>query len=129
MSDHKNINIGSNNNTNVIETRIIYTKGGGETEQKFTCEKCKKNFSSQQTLKTHTLTTNCVKDYSVIINNKCDYCSKDFSSKQMLTYHQNNCVDKKLHHLTNHLTSSYEAKIKLLEDQILSLSIKNTKTS
>jgi hypothetical protein len=112
MSNNKNVNINSNNNNNVIETGGILCSDDDD-DKKLKCEKCGRSFSSAQSLKTHSLTTNCVKEV-VSLSHRCEFCSKDFSSKQMMCYHQNNCVEKKIHHLT----VDYEAKIKLLEDKI-----------
>lgn len=107
-----NINIHSDNNTNSVGSNIY------NFVEKITCTKCNKLFTSQQTLKTHLLTINCVKE-NINITNECLFCKKEFSSKQMLIYHDNICIHKKL----NILTIEYENKIKNLEDQILHLKI------
>jgi len=110
-------NIHSDNNTTSIgSSDIIYNFV--PIVEKITCTKCSKIFTSQQTLKTHLLTTNCVKK-NINITNECLFCKKEFSSKQMLIYHDNICIHKKL----NILIIDYESKIKDLEEQILHLKI------
>jgi len=109
-------NVGSNNNTNTIDMNHLYNNHN-KTGEKNICHKCKKTFSSSQSLKTHLLTSlKCSKEKNEI-SNKCEYCDKEFSSKQMFIYHDNVCVHKKISVLTN----AYENKIKQLEDQLESM--------
>jgi hypothetical protein len=118
-------NVRSNNNTNTIDmNHHINNNNNIETDSVNSsneCPKCKKRFSSSQSLKTHLLTTlKCLKEKNEI-SNKCEYCDKQFSSKQMFIYHDNVCVHKKLAILTN----TYENKIKQLEEQLSSMKEKS----
>lgn len=121
-------NVGSNNNTNIIDMNLFnnntdadFRTDNTDANEKFICDKCNKTFASSQTLRTHLLTTiNCIKEKNKILK-KCEYCDKEFSSKQMFVYHDNVCVQKKISILTN----TYENKIKQLEEQLLYLKEKS----
>jgi len=115
MSDrNSNVNIHSDNNSNNIGT-TIYNFGQTHTDDVIKCEKCNKIFATAQTLKTHSLTINCVKENNT--STRCEYCDKDFSSKQMLTYHNNVCINRKI----SLLKIDYESTIKQLQQELSSL--------
>ena len=115
MSDrNSNVNIHSDNNTNNIGATIY---NFGEIPTVIKCEKCNKIFATSQTLKTHLMTINCVKETNM--SNKCMFCDKEFSSKQMLAYHNNVCTNKKI----SLIATEYENKIKQLEEELRMLKI------
>lgn len=103
-----NKNTNSSNNISIIENKL--------DNLDISCSKCNKIFSSSQSLKLHTKTSDCSK----IIEPKhkiCEYCGKTYSTKQMLKYHLDSCVEKKIFIIKD----KYESEINILKEEIFKL--------
>jgi hypothetical protein len=124
---------------NKIETMIKEVKENDEfelnidnnihievTSSSFTCEHCKKNYSSVSSLNYHKKTNkSCLEiqqaHTSSINKFTCEFCKKEFTLKQTHTIHIQTCKEKrwKEENDTKELLLDYERQIKELQERLV----------